>query len=123
MGLFEVTTPQPRERHYYSRHLRLDFEHRTAHLDSKPVVLTRKEFDLLALLHQNAGELLTRQDLLMRVWGYGDQIRTRTLDVHIRRLRRKFGQSGGVNIETVFNVGYRLQPLAAPAQGPAIYVA
>jgi two-component system, OmpR family, alkaline phosphatase synthesis response regulator PhoP len=78
------------------------------------LVLTRKEYDLLALLVQNAGELVTREALLMRVWGYSNQIRTRTLDVHIRRLRKKMGENSGTYIETIFSVGYRFQPFRAP---------
>jgi DNA-binding response OmpR family regulator len=112
MGLFEVAAP--RAERYRDPHLEMDIEHKTAFVDSKPVVLTRKEFDLLALLLQNAGELVTRQTLLLRVWGYNDQIRTRTLDVHVRRLRKKLGGAGGVHIETIFSVGYRLQPYRAP---------
>jgi two-component system, OmpR family, alkaline phosphatase synthesis response regulator PhoP len=92
----------------------MDFRHKTALLDTKPLVLTRKEYDLLALLIQNAGELVTRETLLLRVWGYSNQIRTRTLDVHIRRLRKKLGDHSGTYIETIFGVGYRFQPFRAP---------
>ena len=75
--------------------------------------MTRKEYDLLALLIQNAGEVVTREMLLLRVWGYSNQIRTRTLDVHIRRLRKKLGEHSGTYIETIFSVGYRFQPFRA----------
>jgi DNA-binding response OmpR family regulator len=92
----------------------MDFEHKTALLDTKPLGLTRKEYDLLALLIQNAGEVVTRETLLLRVWGYSNQIRTRTLDVHIRRLRKKLGEHSGTYIETIFSVGYRFQPFRAP---------
>ena len=87
-------------------------------LDTKPLGLTRKEYDLLALLIQNAGEVVTREALLLRVWGYGNQIRTRTLDVHIRRLRKKLGEHSGTYIETIFSVGYRFQPFRAPRLMP-----
>ncbi|MFN7999092.1 MAG: winged helix-turn-helix domain-containing protein [Bryobacteraceae bacterium] len=99
---------------YQDQHLDLDFEHRIATLDSKPLGLTRKEYELLALLIQNAGEVVGRETLLYRVWGYNNQIRTRTLDVHIRRLRKKIGEHSGVYIETIFGVGYRFQPFRAP---------
>ncbi|HZT33430.1 MAG TPA: winged helix-turn-helix domain-containing protein [Bryobacteraceae bacterium] len=94
---------------YQDAHLELDFRRRTARVDSKPLVLTRKEYDLLALMVQNAGQLISRGDLLMRVWGYGPQIRTRTLDVHIRRLRKKLGPFCERRVETIFGVGYRFQ--------------
>jgi DNA-binding response OmpR family regulator len=111
MGPFQITaTHEPR---YRDQHLDLDFEHKTVLLDAKPLGLTRKEYDLLALLIQNAGEVVTRESLLLRVWGYSNQIRTRTLDVHIRRLRKKLGEHSGTYIETIFSVGYRFQPFRA----------
>jgi DNA-binding response OmpR family regulator len=112
MAPFQITGTHGQP--YHDQHLDLDFEHQTALLDSEPLVLTRKEYDLLALLLQNAGELVTREELLMRVWGYSNQIRTRTLDVHIRRLRKKLGENSGTYIETIFSVGYRFQPFRAP---------
>jgi DNA-binding response OmpR family regulator len=54
----------------------------------------------------------------LRVWGYSNQIRTRTLDVHIRRLRKKLGEHSGTYIETIFSVGYRFQPFRAPRLVP-----
>jgi two-component system, OmpR family, alkaline phosphatase synthesis response regulator PhoP len=102
------------EQRYQDQHLDLDFEHKIAFLDSKPLALTRKEYDLLALLIQNAGEVVNREALLLRIWGYSNQIRTRTLDVHIRRLRRKLGAYSNVYIETIFGVGYRFQPYRPP---------
>jgi DNA-binding response OmpR family regulator len=71
------------------------------------VRLTRKEFALLSELARNQGRVMTREVLLDRVWSlsyYGD---SRTLDVHIRRLRQKFGDQN--LIETVTGVGYRLR--------------
>ena len=68
--------------------------------------MTRKEFALLSELARNQGRVLTREGLLDRVWGvtyYGD---SRTLDVHIRRLRQKLGDT--TLIETVTGIGYRL---------------
>jgi DNA-binding response OmpR family regulator len=95
---------------YRDAHLELDFQTRTAALDSAPMTLTRKEFELLALLVQNAGALVPRADLLMLVWGYSTEIRTRTLDVHIRHLRKKLGGYANHYIETIFGVGHRFQP-------------
>jgi DNA-binding response OmpR family regulator len=80
------------------------------------VRLTRKEFALLAALARRPGRVATRQHLLDDVWGqqyYGD---TRTLDVHIRRLRSKLGACGEC-IETVVGVGYRFVGYSARAKG------
>ena len=74
-----------------------------------PVKLTRKEAQLLALLRQNAGQCLSRKYLLATVWGYQDGTRTRTLDVHIQRLRRKLGVDGYSRIMTVLRTGYGWQ--------------
>ncbi|MBM3726767.1 MAG: hypothetical protein FJW40_15260, partial [Acidobacteria bacterium] len=76
--------------------------------------LTRKEFELLAMLVENAGEIAPREVLLDRIWGYSHEIRTRTLDVHIRRLRKKLGRYGDLYIETIFGVGYRFQRFRQP---------
>ena len=112
MKPLQITTTH--EQRYHDQHLDLDFARKTALLDGEPLTLTRKEYDLLALLIQNAGELVTRETLLLCVWGYSNQIRTRTLDVHIRRLRKKMGEHSGTYIETIFSVGYRFQPFCAP---------
>jgi two-component system phosphate regulon response regulator PhoB len=85
------------------------------------MVLTRKEYELLALLVKHAGEIIPRQALLLRVWSYGAGIRTRTLDVHIRRLRKKLGAYAEQYIETIFGIGYRFQPYrAASSFRPAL---
>ena len=102
MGTLSISINQAQP--YRDEHLSLDFAQQTVILDSQRMVLTRKEYDLLALLVQHAGEIIPREALLMRVWGYGSEIRTRTLDVHVRRLRKK----------TIFGIGYRFQPFHAP---------
>lgn len=99
---------------YHDEHLALDFDLQSAVLDGGRLALTRKEYDLLALLVRHAGEIIPREALLMRVWGYGDEIRTRTLDVHVRRLRKKLGGYADQYIETIFGIGYRFQPFHAP---------
>lgn len=113
---------------YGDEHLSVDFAQQYATLDSVRMPLTRKEYDLLALLVQHAGEIIPRDALLLRVWGYGAEIRTRTLDVHVRRLRKKLGTYADVYIETIFGIGYRFQPFHAPrffpsAVKPAVAVA
>ena len=95
---------------YRDEHLSLDFSQQAAALDAERMTLTRKEYDLLALLVQHAGEIIPREALLMQVWGYGAEIRTRTLDVHIRRLRKSLAHYGATYIETIFGIGYRFQP-------------
>jgi DNA-binding response OmpR family regulator len=99
---------------YQDEHLSIDFDQQLATLDAERITLTRKEYDLLALLVQHAGEIIPRDALLMRVWGYGAEIRTRTLDVHVRRLRKKLGGYADQYIETIFGIGYRFQPYHAP---------
>src|ERR1700690_2530830 len=99
---------------YRDEHLSIDFDQQRATLDTARMTLTRKEYDLLALLVQHAGEIIPREALLMRVWGYGAEIRTRTLDVHVRRLRKKLGGYADQYIETIFGIGYRFQPYHAP---------
>lgn len=73
------------------------------------VDLTRKEFDLLHIFMQNVGKVLTREFLLQKVWGYEYEGETRTVDVHIRHLRRKLGSEGEERIETIHGVGYKLR--------------
>lgn len=99
---------------YRDTHLELDFDRKQVALDNRHLNLTRKEYELLTLLVNHAGEIVPRDVILMRVWGYGPAIRTRTLDVHIRRLRRKLGTYSDQYIETIFGVGYRFQPYRAP---------
>lgn len=71
------------------------------------VLLTLKEFELLRHLMENEGVVLTRDRLLETIWGYDFDGETRTVDVHIRTLRQKLGESGNA-IETVRGVGYRI---------------
>jgi DNA-binding response OmpR family regulator len=99
---------------YRDAHVELDFRGESVIVDSLPVTLTRKEFALISALVENAGEIMRRDVLLSQVWGYGPMIRTRTLDVHIRRLRKKLGAYGDRYIETIFGVGYRFQPYREP---------
>jgi len=99
---------------YRDEHLAMDFEHQSAILDNQRMLLTRKEYDLLSLLVRHAGEIIPRDALLLQVWGYGAEIRTRTLDVHVRRLRKKLGGYADQYIETIFGIGYRFQPYHAP---------
>jgi len=87
--------------------LRLDLASREVSVEGVSVTLTRKEFDLLADLLRHRGRVLTRERLLERVWGYDYPGETRTVDVHVRRLRQKLGPAAEARIETVVGVGYR----------------
>lgn len=71
------------------------------------VELTRKEFELLQYLLENKGLVMTRNQILCRIWGYDFDGETRTVDVHVRTLRQKLGEAGNL-IETVRGVGYRI---------------
>jgi DNA-binding response OmpR family regulator len=112
MGPVQSGVSQPQA--YGDEHLSVDFQHQTVALDKQRMILTRKEYDLLALMVQHAGQIVPREALLLQVWGYGAEIRTRTLDVHVRRLRKKLGAYADQYIETIFGIGYRFQPFHAP---------
>ncbi|MBI2094397.1 MAG: response regulator transcription factor [Candidatus Omnitrophica bacterium] len=85
----------------------VDFERYEVHVKGEPVDLTFKEFELLRFLIAQPGKVFTREVLLDKVWGYDYYGGTRTVDVHIRRLRAKLESRGTVYIETVRNVGYK----------------
>jgi DNA-binding response OmpR family regulator len=78
--------------------------------NNHPVVLTAKEFDLLQELMRARGNVLTREVLMDKVWGYHGDATSRTLDTHVRRLREKLGDDGTL-VETVRGVGYRIGSL------------
>jgi len=89
----------------------IDFERYEVHVKGEPVDLTYKEFELLKFLAMHPRKVFTREVLLDRVWGYDFYGGTRTVDVHIRRLRSKIETGGRIYIDTVRNVGYKfLQP-------------
>lgn len=105
---------------YRDAHLTIDFANRAVALDSQSIRLTAKEYLLLSFLAAHSGEVFTRTDLLLAIWGYGGQIRTRTLDVHMARLRKKLGAFGHRHLESICGNGCRYQPpqearQAAPA--------
>ena len=85
----------------------LNTRNHTVMVDNKFIDLTLKEFEMLKLLMKNAGAVMTRDMLLGTIWGYDFDGETRTVDVHIRTLRQKLGDSGKI-IETVRGVGYRI---------------
>ena len=97
----------------------------TAKMAGQTLDLTFKEFELLRHLNENPGRVFTREQLLSEVWGYDYFGGTRTVDVHIRRLRSKLGEHESL-IGTVRNVGYRLDPerqeaeISSPAANPQL---
>jgi DNA-binding response OmpR family regulator len=91
---------------YGDPRITVDFDDMRVICDGENIKLTRKEFALLEHLIKNTGRVATRQQLLDNVWGYSYFGDTRTLDVHIRRLRQKMNECGK-SIETVVGVGYR----------------
>jgi DNA-binding response OmpR family regulator len=85
-------------------------ENYQVYVRGRPLDLTYKEFELLKFLTQRPGRVCDRDMLLREVWGYDYYGGTRTVDVHIRRLRAKLGAEHETLIETIRNVGYRLVP-------------
>ena len=86
----------------------IETEKRKVTVDNKIVALTYKEFELLRVLVENKGKVLTREKLMSLVWETDVEFETRTVDVHIRTLRQKLGDCGEY-IETVRNVGYKIE--------------
>ncbi|MDH4064426.1 MAG: response regulator transcription factor, partial [Acidobacteriota bacterium] len=91
---------------YRGKHLVADFDAVAIAVDGQSVRLTRREFELLRYLVENRNRVLSRDRLLERVWGYDRLIETRSVDVHVGRLRGKLGEAGK-QIETVVGLGYR----------------
>ena len=92
--------------------LKIDFERHEVMVDDKLVNMTLKEFELLEILVRNKGKILKRETLLDKVWGYEYIGETRTVDVHIRYIRKKIEKDdkNPRYIETVRGVGYRFNP-------------
>ena len=85
----------------------LDVGRRAVTVAGEPVSLTFKEFELLHYLLQNPGLVLSREKIMAAVWGFDFEGESRTVDMHIKTLRRKLGEAGGL-IVTVRGVGYKL---------------
>jgi DNA-binding response OmpR family regulator len=91
---------------YRGKHLVADFDAVSIEVGGEAIRLTRREFELLRYLVENRNRVLSRDRLLERVWGYDRLIETRSVDVHVGRLRGKLGEAGK-QIETVVGLGYR----------------
>ena len=106
----ELSTVRTEDGQIRSGELVVDTNGYTASLHGRPIDLAYKEFELLKYLVQHPGRVFTRAQLLQEVWGYDYYGGTRTVDVHIRRLRAKLGGEYENLIGTVRNVGYRFDP-------------
>ncbi len=99
-------TKEEKVARYEDGKLSIDFEEMRVSCCGGDVKLTRKEFALLENLTKNSNRVATRQQLLDNTWGYSSYGDSRSLDVHIRRLRQKLGDCAS-SIETVVGIGYR----------------
>ena len=88
-----------------------------AHVGGRKLDLTHQEFELLRFLAQHRGRVFTREQLLERVWGYQYAGGSRTVDIHVRRVRAKLGHAAGSLIETVRHVGYKMRAPGARDDG------
>ncbi|NYI42542.1 response regulator transcription factor [Demequina lutea] len=113
IGRASSADPLDKAAEYSSGELNVDVGGYTARLKGRPLDLTYKEFELLKYLMQHPGRVYTRDQLLQEVWGFDYYGGTRTVDVHVRRLRAKLGAEHEQLIGTVRNVGYRFDPLPA----------
>ena len=103
---------------YKRQQLVIDEATYSVRLRGRVLDLTYKEFELLKHLAQHPGRVFSRAQLLQEVWGYDYYGGTRTVDVHVRRLRAKLGTDYEALIGTVRNVGYRFMPEEAPETQP-----
>jgi DNA-binding response OmpR family regulator len=97
--------------------LRIDFDGHEVAVGGRRLTLTPREFDLLAFLARHAGRVVSRDELLRKVWGYDYLGETRTVDVHVRRLRIKLGEERRL-IETVTGAGYKFLATGPAAEAP-----
>jgi DNA-binding response OmpR family regulator len=102
--LRRAVSPEAPDGVYEGGRLRIDRARHTAEVGGRQVHLTKKEFDLLWLLIRSGGRVVSRETILSRLWDHAADIETRTVDVHVRSLRKKIGDDV---IETVVGVGYK----------------
>ncbi|WP_433707603.1 response regulator transcription factor [Paenibacillus illinoisensis] len=117
MRRVEKSSPPPDEQKnqaIVNGDLRIHVAHRTVTVKEEKLDLTPKEFDLLTILMSNPERVYTRDDLLDRVWGMEYAGGTRTVDIHIQRLRKKIGDTDQQKLQTVYGIGYKA---SAPEPG------
>ncbi|MDD7755478.1 MAG: response regulator transcription factor, partial [Clostridiales bacterium] len=95
------------DNHIKFKNIEVDTKQRIVKLNNKEIYLTVKEYELLILLLKNKNIALSREQILEKVWGFEYGGETRTVDIHIQRIREKLDLKN--NIKTVFKVGYRLE--------------
>ncbi|MBM6828190.1 response regulator transcription factor [Anaerotignum lactatifermentans] len=103
----EDLRPKAEEKVYRLEELEVHVDQYRVLSQGEEVALTRKEFEMLCYLLENRGRVLTRDQLLNKIWGYAFDGENRTVDVHIRTLRQKLGQCGKY-IETIRGIGYKI---------------
>ena len=101
-------TPQEADEFYICGDIVLNNRKRTVTVKEEKCILTFKEFELLKYLIKNKGIALTREKLLEKVWGYDYEGETRTVDMHIKTIRKKLGDSADL-IKTIRNIGYKME--------------
>lgn len=113
-ALLRRVSRQSDEKLYTADTLCVDVKRHNVSVEGRELALTYKEFELLCYLLENRGVVLTRDQILSKIWDYNYSGETRTVDVHIRTLRQKLGSAGSL-IETVRGVGYRIaEPKPVP---------
>lgn len=108
-ALLKRSSGQPLSGEEVKRGLVIDNDAFTAYIDGTALELTLKEFELLSYLYENAGRVLTRDQLLNAIWGYDYLGDSRTVDSHIARLRTKLGDYGVSHLKTIYGMGYKLE--------------
>ncbi len=109
-AILKRNTPTPGSVVYSFGPFRFDKNNLSFYVHEKPVDLTATEFKLFLYLCQRAGQPQDRNDLLKAIWGYNDDVHSRTLDTHMKRLRQKLGESSAL-IETVRGIGYQVREI------------
>ncbi len=108
-ALFKLSAAQKNHTEAKETGLKINRDAFTVSVDGESPELTLKEFELLCTLYDNAGRVLSRDQLLTRVWGYDYYGDERTVDSHIARLRTKLGAFGAAHLKTVYGMGYKLE--------------
>lgn len=108
-ALLKRSSGQPLSEDKVQKGLVIDSNAFTAFVDGESLELTLKEFELLSYLYENAGRVLTRDQLLNAIWGYDYLGDSRTVDSHIARLRTKLGDFGASHLKTIYGMGYKLE--------------